>query len=112
MSQGPSDTPGGEPDNRSEHRPRPVPPPAPPSQGPTAGQILLGLFLILFGLCVTLLGGGCTVMWIAMAGESSGPSGGIYALVNPLFLISLVVLAGGLITVWTGVKFLMGRYRT
>jgi hypothetical protein len=67
------------------------------SDGPSAGQILIGIFLILFGLCITLVGGGCTVMWLYyIAGAGAG---GIV-----LFLVSLAVLAGGLVTIWAGTK--------
>ena len=71
------------------------------SEGPSGGQILAGIFLILFGLCVTLLGGGCTIMWIYFI--ANGETGGAF-----LFLISLAVLAGGLVTIWAGVKLLRG----
>jgi hypothetical protein len=69
------------------------------SEGPGAGQVLIGIFLILFGLCITLVGGGCTIMWIMFI--ANGDTSGAF-----LFLISLVVLAGGLVTVWAGVKML------
>jgi hypothetical protein len=89
MSEGPGEGPGG---------------------GPSAGQIMSGIFLILVGLCMTLLGGGCTILWLGMT-TGSGSNGGVAALLNPLFLVSLVILVAGLYAVWTGVKLLLGRYR-
>ena len=73
------------------------------SEGPTAGQILIGIFLILFGLCITLVGGGCTVMWIMFIGSDHSAEGAL------LFLVSLATLAVGLVTLWAGVKLLRSR---
>ena len=79
-------------------------------QGPSAGGILIGIFMLLAGLCVTLLGGGCTLMWLS---EFNSPySGGLAMLVNPLFIISIVALAGGLGMLWVGFKLLTGKYRS
>lgn len=69
------------------------------SDGPSGGQILVGIFLILFGLCITLVGGGCTILWLGMAVQDPGSAG-------LLLLVSLAVLAGGLVTIWAGVKML------
>jgi hypothetical protein len=77
------------------------------SEGPSAGQIVGGIFLILFGLCIILVGGGCTLLWL---GEIGGPGNG-ETLFNPLFLVSLVTLGAGIVTLWVGVKFLLGKYR-
>jgi hypothetical protein len=102
MSDGRSDGPG--------EAPRETPPATPvggPRDGPTGGQILVGIFLVLVGLCVTLLGGGCTAMWafVIFSGSSLGGGGG-------LLLVSLATLAGGVLTLWVGVKMLMGKFRT
>ncbi len=35
-------------------------------RGPTAGEVLAGIFMILFGLCFLLIGGVCTIMWVAV----------------------------------------------
>jgi len=72
------------------------------SEGPSAGQILIGIFLVLFGLCVTLLGGGCTIMWVYFIAH--GETGGGF-----LLLVSLAVLAAGLVTIWAGVKIFRGN---
>jgi hypothetical protein len=74
-------------------------------EGLGAGTILLGIFLILFGLCLTLAGGGCTALWIiVMFNDGSVEGGG-------LLLLSLAVLAAGLATLWVSVKMLSGKYR-
>jgi hypothetical protein len=79
-------------------------------EGPSAGGILLGIFMLLAGLCITLLGSGCTLMWMS---ELNSPySGGLAMLVNPLFIISLVTLAGGVGMLWVGFKLLTGKYRS
>jgi hypothetical protein len=99
--------------------PAPEPPPGPPAgpplgptaesdQGPSAGQVLAGVFLILFGVCITLAGGSCTVLWIVIVfGE--GSSGGGFSDGGFLFLLSLATLAAGLVTLWAGVKLLRGK---
>lgn len=79
-------------------------------EGPGAGGILIGLFMLLAGLCITLLGGGCTLMWLAELNSPYG--GGMGGLLNPLFLISLVALAGGIGMLWVGFKLLTGKYRS
>ena len=96
-----SDTPGNEP-NRPQNS----------GQGGTEGgggsgaaQVLVGIFLILFGLCVTLLGGGCTVMWVYFI--ANGETGG-----GLLLLLSLAVLAVGLVTLWVGGKLMLGKYKS
>jgi hypothetical protein len=75
------------------------------SQGPSAGAVLLAIFLILFGLCFTLLGGGCTLFWIwAMfqGGSHMQGSGGF-------MMIGLVTLAVGILLLWVSVKLLRGN---
>ena len=79
------------------------------NEGPTTGQKLLGVFMILFGLCITLLGGGCTVMWLS---ELSSPyGGGMGGLANPFLWISLITLGGGIVCIWVGSKLASGKYR-
>ena len=77
-------------------------------EGPTAGQILLGLFMLLFGLCITLVGGGCTLLWLS---EVTSYGGGLQNLLNPLLLLSIVTFAGGIGLLWIGFKLLTGKYR-
>jgi hypothetical protein len=76
------------------------------NQGPTVGDILIGIFVILFGLCITLVGGGCTVLLGGYLGQGS-QDGSLAA----LLLVSLAVLALGLFVTWIGFKTMTGRYR-
>jgi threonine/homoserine/homoserine lactone efflux protein len=76
------------------------------SEKPGAGAILIGIFLILFGLCVTLLGGGCAAFWIL---EIAG--GGTFTGAGGYLLVALVTLAAGLFLLWISVKMLRGKYR-
>ena len=78
-------------------------------EGPTAGQVLLGIFMLLFGLCITLLGGGCTLLWLSTIG--GGSTMGEASFLNPLFFLSLATFAGGLGILWVGFKLLTGKYR-
>jgi hypothetical protein len=78
-------------------------------EGPTAGEVLVGIFLILCGLCLTLLGGGCTLFWLAaMIGGGDGLRGN-YELGIPLLLVSLAALAGGVALLWAAGKMAFGR---
>ncbi len=75
------------------------------SDGPNPGAILLGIFLVMCGLCVTLLGGGCTIMWLADIGSIfSGGGGGLF-----FFALSLATLCAGLSTIWLGIKMFGNR---
>jgi hypothetical protein len=75
-------------------------------RGPGAGGIVAGIFLILFGLCLTLLGGGCTIMWVsAMSSAYSGGAGEF-----PLLLLSFVTLGAGISLIWLGVKLMTGGF--
>ncbi|HVQ08074.1 MAG TPA: hypothetical protein VMS43_06530 [Allosphingosinicella sp.] len=70
------------------------------SDGPSPGAILLGIFLIMCGLGVTLLGGGCTIMWLAeITSIFSGGGAGLF-----FFALSLATLIAGLSTIWLGIK--------
>jgi hypothetical protein len=72
-------------------------------RGPGAGKIIAGIFLILFGSCVTLVGGGCTILMFGVVFQ--GPGGGGIG----LLLISLAVLAGGLASIWAGIRLMSPR---
>ena len=78
-------------------------------RGPGAGNIIAGIFLILFGLCLTLLGGGCTVLWIGMLASEGGGAGDLYS-AAPLMLISLVVLGAGVAMIWLAMKLMRGGF--
>jgi hypothetical protein len=74
------------------------------SQGPSAGAVLLAIFLTLFGLCFTLLGGGCAIFWFwAMLQGGSSMNG-----MEVFVLMSLVALAVGVLLLWVSVKLLRG----
>lgn len=75
------------------------------SEGPSAGEILIGIFVILFGLCITLAGGGCTVL---ILGTLNGTD---WQEMSFFLLLSLAILALGLFLSWIGFKLLTGRYR-
>ena len=78
-------------------------------RGPGAGNIIAGIFLILFGLCLTLLGGGCTVLWIGALASAGGTSGGELYSAAPLVLVSIVTLGAGIALIWLGAKLMSGR---
>ena len=73
------------------------------SKGPSAGAILLGIFLILFGLCITLVGGGCTLMWIAFGLHDHSSDAAL------LLLVSMATFAGGVAILWAAVKLLRAK---
>ena len=74
------------------------------NEGPNTAGIIAGIFLILCGLCLTLLGGGCTLF---MFSESAMLQGG-----GMLFLLlSLIILGGGVAMIWLGIKVMTGRFQ-
>jgi hypothetical protein len=75
------------------------------SDGPNVGEVLLGIFVILFGLCIAFAGGGCTVMILGSL------NGSYWAGMSFFLLLSLGVLALGLFLAWVGFKVAAGRYR-
>lgn len=77
------------------------------SDGPNPGAILLGIFLIMCGLGITLLGGGCTIMWLGQLGTLSG-DGGLGLL---LLAASLAALVTGLSAIWLGIRMFRGDRR-
>jgi hypothetical protein len=77
------------------------------SEEPNVGAILIGCFIIAFGLCIALVGGGCTVLLLNLVfNESSGWSEGWL-----LILLSVAVLAGGIGLCWLGFKLMTGGFR-
>jgi hypothetical protein len=74
--------------------------------GPSGGTVLAAVFMIVAGLCLALLGGGCTIVILTEFANMAG--GG--AQVVPLLLISMVILAGGLGMIWIAVKLLRGGF--
>ena len=76
--------------------------------GPDAAIIVFSIFLILAGLCLTLLGGSCTMLFISGIG---GLFSWEAAAVWPLFILSLAVLAAGLGMIWQGTRRMIGEFR-
>ena len=111
MSEEPTEGPTPEPIPEPPAPPPAGPPPAPTprtGEGPSAGQVLAGIFLILFGVCITLAGGSCTLLWIVFVFGESG-SGTNFSDGGFLFLLSLATLVAGLVTVWAGFKLVRGK---
>ena len=78
-------------------------------KGPGPGGFVAGIFLILFGLCLTLLGGGCTTSILLSLPMISGGVGGYDWI--PYFLMSLVTLGAGVSLIWLAVKLMSGDFR-
>jgi hypothetical protein len=76
---------------------------------PDAAGIIAGIFLILFGLCLTLLGGGCSAMFFFSAGGVGSPSE-MWTMM-PLVLIALITLGTGIALIWLGVKLMSGGFK-
>ena len=75
-------------------------------QGLGAGNILAGMVLILFGLCLFTIGGGCTALWVAMIFSSSFNTSGLGMLV-----LSVATAAAGIAAIVGGVKIWRGPRR-
>ena len=73
-------------------------------QGPNVGLVLVGIFVILFGLCIALVGGGCTLFLLASAGQGFGADFAMF------LLISLVVFGVGALILWGGFKVVKAGY--
>lgn len=76
-----------------------------PDEGPGTGGILFGSFIVLFGLCLALLGGGCTIMLLADMHDLAAYGGWFF------LLVALALLAAGLALIRLGVKLARGDYR-
>ena len=74
------------------------------SEGPGAGNVIAGIFLILFGLCISLVGGGCTLLMLSYS--TSMYQDGSWM----LLLVSLVIFGGGLTIIWVGFKLTTGGF--
>ncbi|HEX4739385.1 MAG TPA: hypothetical protein VH331_17695 [Allosphingosinicella sp.] len=84
---------------------QPVPEPAPvsaPEDRP--GNVLCGVFLIGCGLCLLLVGGGCTGLLIFMMVGSSGSSGD-----GSMLIVSLALAGGGIFAIVQGIRMARGR---
>jgi hypothetical protein len=72
------------------------------SDGPDPGTVIVGIFLILFGGCITLAGGGCTVFLIG----NIGSWGRDWGMILPLLALSAGVLAVGVLLVRAALRML------
>ena len=66
---------------------------------PGVGATLIGMFSILFGSCLLLAGGGCTILLILVAGSAGD--------VGPVVLPLLVAAFGGF-CIWLGRRVMEG----
>lgn len=73
------------------------------SEGPNPVAVLVGIFLIGAGICIILVGGGCTI-WLVTAIFSYGESGG-----GGFLILSLGTLAFGIFMLWGGIRLLKPR---
>lgn len=77
--------------------------------GPGTGAKLAGIFLVLFGLGLALLGGGCSLVMLLEPGGLSGRDG---ALVGFVLILSLAALGAGFAFIWLGVKLMTGGFNS
>ncbi|MEA3003553.1 MAG: hypothetical protein QOH81_2341 [Sphingomonadales bacterium] len=82
-------------------------------EGVHAADILIGTFIILFGLCTAFVGGACTIGWISILfphyPPSSGFTGGGFGWI--MLLVSVGAVAFGLFCIVSGVRTARGTYR-
>lgn len=74
------------------------------SEGNNAGNILAGIFLLLLGLCVTLVGGGCTVLMLYEFNSVVAGDGMFF------MMISVAVLAVGLGLLYVAFRLMTGGF--
>ena len=75
------------------------------SEGPNPAAVLIGLFLLVAGVCLVVLGGGCTISVLG----SRHPGGGELDLTGLVLTIALLMLAVGALMVWGGMRLLKPR---
>ena len=75
--------------------------------GPGSGNTFVGIFLILFGLCLTLGGGGCSIMLGTGEGNVFEPGQHSY---KPFLYLTLAVLGVGLALIGIGMKLMKGGF--
>jgi hypothetical protein len=76
------------------------------SDGPDPGTVIVAIFLIVFGACFALAGGGCTFFILVNISElfRYGSEGGFF-----LLALSLGALAAGIFMIWGAIKLLNRR---
>jgi uncharacterized protein HemY len=72
---------------------------------PNPARTVAGVFLLVAGICLVLLGGGCT---IGVLGNRH-PGGGELDLTGLILTIALLMVAIGALMVWGGVRLLKPR---
>ena len=96
---------GGAPEGGPPPAPRPIPNAAPSSVPARVGAIIAGMFLILFGLCLLLLGGGCTILLLMdFASPHLFTADGL-----AWILIALAVAGVGLLAIVGGIRLCGGK---
>ena len=75
------------------------------SDGPDPGAIIASIFLIVCGLCLAFVGGGCSI-WLLDGIFSYGTEGGFMLI---LLAVSLLTLAGGAAMIWAATRLLRRR---
>jgi hypothetical protein len=70
--------------------------------GKDVGTVIAGVFLIILGLCVTLVGGACTAVWIALIFTEP-----VEAMSISLLLLSAAVLAAGIFAIVMGIRLII-----
>ncbi|HEX5183135.1 MAG TPA: hypothetical protein VFW19_08285 [Allosphingosinicella sp.] len=87
-----------------ESNPAPEPPlVAAPDHEDRPANIIGGIFLIGCGLCLLLVGGGCTGLLLFMLIGSHSAEGG------SMLVVSLAILAAGIFAIVQGVRMARGR---
>ena len=77
------------------------------SEGPNPAAVLIGLFLLIAGVCLVVLGGGCTISVLVELGRSRG--GSDHDFTGLALIISFLMLAVGGLMVWGGMRLLKPR---
>jgi hypothetical protein len=73
------------------------------SPGPSAGGIILGIFFLLFGICILLVGGGCTIFWLMEMSASAANFSEV-----GLLLLSAAVAVGGIFSIIFAIRLFKG----
>ena len=77
------------------------------TNGTSGGDKVGGVVLIFCGLCILLVGGGCTILWLSIMFSQSGLRGGGDGW--GMLLISILAAAAGLFAIVKGVQMFRGK---
>jgi hypothetical protein len=94
----------GAPEGGPAPAPAPPPVPQPPPLPLRVGAFIVGMFLILFGTCLLLAGGSCTILLILEMGTRLASTDGV-----AWILIALAVAAVGVLAIIGGIRLCGGR---